>query len=189
MKKITLAAAAAALFAMPAAANARAYVEVDGGLDSASIGGEASQGFAYGVAAGYDIELGNSMFAGIEATASDSTTKKCYGSMATIGYRYCVNSGRDLAAVVRLGTSVGEKTKLYVLGGYTNGRVRESEEMDTGNGIVGYKDGTNLDGFRLGAGLEQELGHNLFGKVEYRYSNYQYGVSRHQVVAGVGIKF
>ena len=48
---------------------------------------------------------------------------------------------------------------------------------------------------RLGAGLEQKLGTNTFVKAEYRYSNYKeiedfdIDADRHQVVAGVGIRF
>ena len=61
--------------------------------------------------------------------------------------------------------------------------------------------------WRVGAGVEQKFGTNLFGKVEYRYSNYKEGeidfeaedipdsdrfdidTDRHQVVASVGMRF
>src|SRR3546814_18059784 len=63
----------------------------------------------------------------------------------------------------------------------------------------------NLDGYRLGAGVEQKVGSNAYAKVEYRYSNYgdarlefanggntdnfSVDTDRHQVVAGVGWRF
>jgi outer membrane immunogenic protein len=47
----------------------------------------------------------------------------------------------------------------------------------------------NADGIRAGAGLEYALGQNLFVKAEYRYSNYEAGVERNQVVGGFGFRF
>ncbi len=62
-----------------------------------------------------------------------------------------------------------------------------------------------LDGWRIGAGLQQSIGTNTYAKLEYRYSNYekadyrfvdggsteQFDVDtdRHQIVAGVGVRF
>ena len=42
---------------------------------------------------------------------------------------------------------------------------------------------------RVGAGVEQQLGTNLYAKAEYRYSNYEAGIERHQVLGGVGFRF
>ena len=41
----------------------------------------------------------------------------------------------------------------------------------------------------MAVGLEQGLGSNVYAKVEYRYTNYQDGLSRNQVVGGIGIRF
>ena len=46
-----------------------------------------------------------------------------------------------------------------------------------------------VDGVRVGAGVEHQLTSRAFVKAEYRYSNYEQGVSRNQVVAGVGLRF
>lgn len=186
MKKITLAAAAVALFAVPAAANAQAYVQVTGGYDAVSYGnGFNSNGFDYGAAAGYELPISNGMFAGVEATATGSTAKECAGNLALYGVKACITAGRDLAAVVRLGTQVGAKSKLYVLAGYTNGRFTGTYKEP---GVTEKVSG-NADGLRLGAGFEQDFSHNMFGKIEYRYSNYEKGLSRNQALAAVGIKF
>lgn len=185
MKKIAIVGAAAALFAIPAAANAQAFVQVETGLDAISSGGESKSGVDYGISAGYDMPLSGGMFVGIQGTVADSTAKDCASDVLVVGDRACLKTGRDLAAVVRLGTSVGDTNKLYLLGGYTNARL-----------VATYTDGTNSakasdtgDGFRLGAGAEHDFGHNLFGKVEYRYSNYKGDFSRHNVLAGLGMKF
>jgi len=183
MKTITIAAATAALFAIPAAANAQAYVQVTGSYDNASyIEDVNSNGFGYGAAAGYELPISNGMFVGVEATVAGSTGKKCYGDDTA---RLCMKTGRDLAGVVRLGTHVGANSKLYVLGGYTNGRVTATYDSPD----LKMKVSGNGDGLRLGAGFEQDLGHNMFGKIEYRYSNYKGSFSRNQAVAGFGIKF
>ncbi len=47
----------------------------------------------------------------------------------------------------------------------------------------------NLDGLRLGAGVQQGFGRNAYGKIEYRYSNYEAGIERHNVLVGVGLTF
>lgn len=184
MKKITIA-AAAALFIVPTVANAQAYVQAQTGLDSVSINGGSSEGLTYGVAAGYDVQARDALFFGIQASVSDSTTKECASDLIVLGDKLCVRSGRDLAVVARAGTNVGETTKLYVLGGYTNARLR----VTYNDGSTKLSEGANYDGFRLGAGFEHDFGGNLFGKVEYNYSNYEQGISRHYALAGLGVKF
>lgn len=182
MKKLAMAGIAAALFAVPAAAQAQAFVQVETGLDSISVEGESDQGLAYGVTAGYDMPLSGGMFVGVQGTWGDSTTKECVSAGTE---RACVRTGRDLAAVVRLGTQVGERSKLYVLGGYTNARLR----LTYTDGTDRFSEGANGDGFRLGAGAQYDLGTNLFVKAEYRYSNYESDFSRHNALVALGAKF
>lgn len=185
MRKFALLGAAAALFAIPAAANAQAFVQAETGLDSVSVAGESDEGVSYGISAGYDMPLSGGMFVGIQGTIADSTTKDCVSDVFTVGDRTCVKTGRDLAAVVRLGTSVGEKSKLYVLGGYTNARLVATYN----DGVDTFKDGANGDGFRLGAGYQYDLSDSLFVKAEYRYSNYESDFSRHNALIALGAKF
>ncbi len=64
----------------------------------------------------------------------------------------------------------------------------------------------DADGWRVGAGGELALSNNLFAKLEYRYSKYEEAeidfegdlpdsdrfdvdTDRHQIVAGVGLRF
>ena len=139
-------------------------IEAIVGYDHVKISGLGSDGgLAYGVGAGYDFQLGGAV-AGIEAEISDASTKESG-----------LKAGRDLYAGARIGGAVGANTLLYAKAGYTNARV-------SGGGHI------NLDGFRVGAGIEHSLG-QAYLKAEYRYSNYELGVSRHQVVGGVGIRF
>lgn len=182
MKKFAIAAASAALFALPAAANAQAFIQAETGLDSVSVAGESDEGVSYGVTAGYDLPLSNNLFVGIQATAADSTTKECVSFEAE---RACISTGRDLSVAARLGTSVGDKSKLYVLAGYTNARIRATYT----DGESSFSGSDNGDGFRLGAGYQYDLGTNLFVKAEYRYSNYESDFSRHNALIALGAKF
>ena len=179
MKKITLAALAAAAAVLPAAAHAQAYVQVETGLDAVDLNPGKDEGVLYGVSAGHEVPLGNNLFAAVEAGLSDSSTKEC---VRINGERDCIKSGRDISATLRLGTSLSETSKLYALGGYTNARVKATYAGET-------YDAVNLDGFRLGAGYQHNFGQNLFGKIEYRYSNYEQGVERHNGVVAIGMNF
>ena len=184
MKKITLV-AVAAMLAAPAAANAQAYVQVQTGIDSVSVLGESDEGVAYGIAAGYELPVSETMFAGVELSLDDSTTKECASDVLVVGDEACVKAGRDISAVVRLGTKLGETSKLYVLGGYTNARIKLTYD----DGVTSDSLGENGDGFRLGAGYQHDFGGNLFGKIEYRYSNYESDFSRHNGVIALGMRF
>jgi len=187
MKKIIVAAVAAASLATPALALDKLtfHAEAHGGWDRISSGGGKDDGVAYGAALGVDIPLGSKLFAGIEASADDSSVKDCVSNLFFAGDRTCIGSGRDLSAVARFGTQLNDKFKLYVLGGYANGRIKASY---TGAG-TSASFGTNEDGVRLGAGAEVPLGTKLYSKVEYRYTNYESDFSRHQVLVGFGVKF
>lgn len=192
MTKFLAAGIAAAVFAVPATAGAQAFVQLETGFESVSQGGEAEHGLGYGVTAGYDVPLKGGLFIGVQGTVADSTTDAC----TTITPIYarasnevvCSETGRDLSALVRLGARVGAKNKLYVLGGYTNARIRTTYSYD-------YEDSestryaSNGDGLRLGAGFERELTSRFFAKAEYRYSNYEQGVSRHNALVALGAKF
>lgn len=168
MRYALIGAAAALAFAAPAFSQGL-HADVHAGWDRVSAGGLSDSGIGYGIGLGYDMPIGPA-FVGIEGTADDSSAKKCI-----VGG--CVKASRDLGAVIRVGTDVAPGYKLYALGGYANGRVTYAGA------------GTNGDGYRLGAGLQASFASKLYGKVEYRYTNYEQGFSRNQVLAGLGVEF
>ena len=102
MKKLILALAATAAFASPAMAN-EARIEARGGVIWFGAGGGSED--VYGLAAGYDFDLGSSAFAGVEASGD---IVGATGSKVAFGL------------TGRLGAKVGGNTKLYVDGGYTS---------------------------------------------------------------------
>ena len=165
------AAAAAAFVATPAFAQDAApafnggHIEAIVGFDSIHGGGDNESGIAFGIAGGYDIRKNNMVF-GVELEAADST-------ISDSG----VSASRDLYAGARIGTVIGDRGLLYAKAGYTKARASFA-----GTGV-------NFDGYRLGAGVEWMVGTNVSIRAEYRFSDYEDGLSRHQGVLGLGYRF
>ncbi|MBV9840277.1 MAG: porin family protein [Sphingomonadaceae bacterium] len=142
-------------------------------------------GVAYGVGAGYDVQMGPAVV-GIEGEADGSSTKQCVGSFTAADPRICAKAGRDLYVGGRVGTVLAPGTLLYAKAGYTNARVRLTGDDGTGTTTLDHRD---LDGVRVGAGIEHALFSRAYVKAEYRYSNYQDHFSRNQVLGGFGVRF
>ena len=146
-----------------------------------------SNDFMYGIAGGYDVAMGNGVRVGIDGEVSDSNNKSCYGAATAADPRVCAKAARDLYIGGRIGKVVaGGRGLLYASAGYTNARMKLTENDGDGQYTL---DHTNLDGVRLGVGGEYGLTRNTFVKAEYRYSNYEQGFSRNQLVGGFGVRF
>jgi outer membrane immunogenic protein len=196
MRKSLLAAVLAGttfIAATPAAAQEAAPftgVRVEGivGYDAADVEGENSDGVLYGAQVGYDFQIGGVVL-GIEGEASDSTVDECVSNVDLIGDRLCVDARRDLYAGGRIGAAVSPSVLVYGKAGYTNARVSLDYEDGTAGTAADFSEGENLDGVRVGAGIQLAIGSNSYVKTEYRYSNYEQNIERHQVVAGFGFRF
>jgi outer membrane immunogenic protein len=162
---------------------------------------QTADGLVYGGDIGYDVQRGNLVF-GIEGEVTGSTSKVKNNPIDPNDFGYGrVKAGRDLYAGVRVGALLTPTTLLYAKGGYTNGRL----DLTRNNTTVTTERHYNLDGYRVGAGVEQSMGGRAYIKAEYRYSNYgdarlEYAngantdnfsvdTDRHQVVVGAGIRF
>lgn len=147
------------------------------------------EGLVYGLGAGYDYQTGRFVI-GVEGEISDSTDKDCLatGTFAP-GDRFCNFTGRNIYAGGRIGFAVAPRTLLYGKVGYTNQRVTVDYTAGTPATIASFRTSANLDGIRLGAGLEQKIGRNAYVKSEYRFSDYENGDSRHDGVIGIGFRF
>lgn len=184
-------AAVAAIAAAAAPASAEGFrAEIHGGWDHARADdtgpNDSDSGIVYGIGAGYDFAIAPKVELGIDLSADLSTMEECETSVLVANDKACLDAGRDLAAAVRLGYKVSDRGTIYALAGYTNARFRFDYTTPAG---VTTRDGRNLDGFRLGAGYQHGFGEKAYGKVEYRYSNYENDISRHQVLLGVGLNF
>ncbi|MDT9599451.1 outer membrane protein [Sphingosinicella rhizophila] len=193
MRKYVIAAllaasAAAPAFAQDAATFTGPRIEGIVGYDTTDVEDEGADGAVYGVAVGYDVQMGGAVL-GIEAEATDSSISECVSGVVTPASELCAKLGRDLYVGGRIGAVVGSRALLYAKAGYTNGRVSLDYEDGTPGTALDSTLSENLDGVRAGAGIEYALGTNMFVKAEYRYSNYEEGFDKHQGVAGFGFRF
>ena len=160
--------------------------------DGANSGTEASDGVVYGGQVGYDFQVGSAVL-GIEGEATGSTNKDTTNGIVAVGDQFRVSAGRDLYVGGRVGFVVGERALIYAKGGYTNARINTRYSLGTAT----TEDHADAEGWRAGAGVEFSLSNNLYAKAEYRYSNYSnidgtnadIDLDRHQVVAGLGVRF
>jgi outer membrane immunogenic protein len=155
------------------------------GWDRVQAQGEKDNAIGYGAAVGYDMQMGGAVV-GVEAEYSDSDNRNCVGSATVADPRLCVKTSRDLYAGGRVGTVIGGSTLLYAKAGYTNAEAKLTSD-DGADQIT--LDKSNLDGVRVGAGVEHAVGPRSYVKAEYRYSNYEAGVQRHQAMGGFGFRF
>ena len=205
MRKILLAtvASATALTTLPAAAQeiapfTGARVEALVGYDNLQDGGDGSSegrdGVTYGAAVGYDFQAGG-LVLGVEGEATDSSVRTRSYNNFTAGDALRIDAGRDLYVGGRVGYAISPLAMIYAKGGYTNARVKSRYSTTSGNVTTSVTDKSDLDGFRVGAGLEYNISPSAFVKGEYRYSHYgnldgvDIDLDRHQLMAGVGFRF
>lgn len=221
MKKTTALLVAGSLFAFATPAMAQDAdgdfsgfrAQAVGGYDSLEAGSsvdddgndnndQSMEGITYGVAAGYDFDLGGAVV-GVEAELSDSTAKTEFedGDFEGFGFGR-VDAGRDLYLGARIGAKVAPDALLYAKGGYTNAKLN----VLSNDGTTELREDFDLDGWRAGAGVEYSINPSTFLNVEYRYSKYNEAevdfdgaladsdrfdidLDRHQIMAGLGVRF
>lgn len=171
-------------------------LNVKAGTDSASVR-EGKSGVTYGGEAGYDLVVNTGTMLGIYGGIEGSSVEQCIPSDGT---RSCISPGRNLTVGVRGGYLLNPTTALYIKGGYSNGQIR-IDYSDPQFSDDDFRLSDNLSGFHVGAGVQAGFGRNFYGKLEYVYTDYNgYEVSdgsdkasldfsRHQVVAGLGVRF
>jgi len=170
-------------------------------IDNADDVDQSIDDVAYGAAIGYDFAAGG-LVVGVEGEYLESEAKTEFDTTGFEGFGIGnIETGRDLYVGARVGVLATPSTLVYVKGGYTNAQynvLATDNETDIGTDF-------DLDGWRVGAGVEQSFGGNFYAKAEYRYSNYGEGeveapsgnesdrfdvdVDRHQVLVGVGYRF
>lgn len=159
---------------------------------------ESTNGILYGIGVGYDFPVGESWILGVEANFDLADNDRCeevFGDDAA-----CFKVKRDLSVGARLGAVMSKSTMFYVGAAYVNGKAKISytDDLDPTNDFS-FSD--TRGGWRLSTGLEVALTSKAYAKVEYRYSHYSrykasagteslsLGFDRHQVLAGVGMRF
>jgi outer membrane immunogenic protein len=137
-----------------------------------------ADGILFGIGAGYDFAVSDAASVGIDLEASESTADLEAGDVDDTR----ISVGRDLYVGGRATFAVSSAANLYVKAGYTNARLKISDDN-------GFSASENGDGFRGGFGAQFMIGSNAYIGAEYRYSNYEADVSRHQVAGTLGFRF
>jgi outer membrane immunogenic protein len=144
-------------------------------------------GFMYGAEVGYDLPVSETIRLGVLASIGGTTVSidpeaqnLLYSTNANVGFNW------NLAA--RAGFKVGDSTMLYGSVGYASTNIKYYVN-NLVTPALSFEDSRTYGGFLFAGGVEQALGESFYGRLEYRYSNYQSGVSRNQIVAGFGMRF
>ncbi|WP_408590231.1 outer membrane protein [Novosphingobium sp.] len=170
-------------------------------IDSTAAYKPSSDGVVFGGGIGYDFALTRRVTLGGEAELTGSSAKSTIDATDTFNLTR-LRAGRDWYIGTRIGYAVSPSTLLYAKAGYTNARFN----LTGANSTQVLTDRRDLDGYRLGAGVEQKITGLTFTKLEYRYSHYSNATSnydgytpdastfglnsnRHQIVASVGVRF
>lgn len=139
-------------------------------------------GIVYGIGLGYDFAVQPNLSVGVDAEYTDSTSDFDYSEGTE---SLDVSIGRDLYVGGRVTTAISDSFNLYGKVGYTNARVKARYS----NGTDSFSETDNGDGIRAGVGGQFALAGNSYLGLEYRYSNYEADVERHQVAASLGFRF
>ena len=176
-------------------------------------------GFILGAGAGYDVQMDRLVFGG-EVEFTESTLDREYDEQGTrpprpaqpiatpISATYNIEGGGDIYLGARAGYVVSPTFLLYGKIGYSWHKLAIEGSGNDNGAAFSIDEQIDLGGLRLGAGGEMKFGENLYGKLEYRYSNYNEGdfdvngananleplfsgidVVRHSVVVGAGLRF
>lgn len=164
---------------------------------------------SFGVELGYDLQMGSSFVLGGYAVAELSNTEMC--AELVEDDLACTELERTFALGLRAGLPVGETSLIYLKGGYSNGKFATSYDADiTDNddddAVASEEFSGSTNGYHLGGGVELGLTESLYAKLEYVYTDYgrrshvledmdddtpglTLASDRHQVIAGVGLRF
>ncbi|QSB43492.1 porin family protein [Altererythrobacter sp. FM1] len=159
---------------------------------------EDTTGAVFGFGIGYDARIGQGTYVGIEGGYEWSDNERCeavYG-----GDSACFSLKRNYFVGVRGGGRLSSAALAYGGIAYVNGKG-EVSYSDPAAPADNFAFSDNRGGYRVSVGVEQRLGKNVYGKLEYRYTDYAdytytsgtetatLSFDRNQVIAGVGVRF
>ena len=145
-----------------------------------------TEGFVGGGFAGYNFDTGNGFIIGVEGDIGYSGVKE-----SDFGVE--VESGLEGSLRARLGYTVTPDVLLYATAGGAAKRMSVSEG--------GIEDSNTATGWTAGVGTDIKLTNQVFGRVEYRYTDYgsdtyvtgsgasEFDARDHRVLFGVGVHF
>ncbi len=124
-------------------------------------------GIAYGGLLGVQVPIAENVVSGLEGEITDTDIKTTTSPVFLTNDTLSATAKRDLYVGGRMGYHVAPSTLIYIKGGYSNLRIK----ADYSDGITPVSAADNLDGYRIGGGIEVRFG-ALRVLAEYRYSDY-----------------
>jgi outer membrane immunogenic protein len=145
------------------------------------------QGWLGSIEAGYDYQLGSMVFgAGVDFDFQSKTVASVtftgqdnQSPPNSSSQQVDVDFGDGFAVYGRIGALISKSTLVYGLAGYANQQAKLSSSLQAGNtdepvfsAQSVYNIRSSMDGWTVGAGLEQLLGRGFSIKTEYRYADF-----------------
>lgn len=161
------------------------HIEVRGGYDHFTSDFDDSADAAYGIGIGYDVPLDHFIIgigAGVDFSGNDVVEVKDFRSARH--YEFEVAPKRDIEVTARIGMKVWN-TLAYVRAGYSNARFT----LDHPESTAPFAGSRNFDGLRAGGGLEWQVSGHLHSMAEYRFTDYELNLKRHQVIWALAYRF
>lgn len=169
--------------------------DVSNGAGSVGISTDGWMGGAFG---GFQQQNGSFVY-GAEADINYSRVKGSVGDpLGVTGSSIESRTSVDGSIRGRAGVTVTEDILLYG----TAGLAAERQRVTASDGIDSVRDTQTLLGYTVGAGVDARLTEQVFGRLEYRYTDYgsrtydfggigsaDVGSSNHRVSVGLGVKF
>ena len=165
--------------------------------DSASLEDSKTGGLGFGVEAGVDANISQTILAGAYAGIDLSDIDECEELFGDD--ELCVDGGHNLTLGVRGGLRVGDGGVIYVKGGLSRAKIKATYTDDTDFEL--FSGSEKAKGWHIGAGFELNVSGGVYLKGEYVHTRYgdiledeladtdSIDPSRHQIMAGVGFKF
>jgi outer membrane immunogenic protein len=156
------------------------FLEAEGRNDKGGVVG--------GAGVGFDFPFGTALSVGADAEITFATTDIVIPDNTDAGNEIegRLETKRDLYVGGRITANINETFAVYGKVGYTNLRVEldATDDEDFDFDVAG-----NLDGVRAGLGVQIRGDDRAYYGFEYRYSNYEADVDRHQGMVVVGYRF
>lgn len=145
-------------------------------------GRDAVRGVFGGGAVGYDFPFGSALSVGADAELTFATTDIDVDDLGEI------KADRDIYVGGRITGNISDSLALYGKVGYTNLNVSLNLEDDEDD-VEDFDLDGNLDGVRAAVGVQFRTQERSYYGFEYRYSNYEADVIRHQGTLVIGYRF
>lgn len=141
-----------------------------------------ADGWLYGAYAGYGQTFGK-IYLGGEAEIGSADLS---GSGTVAGLRSKLDANESWGLSARAGYLVNNDVLLYGRAGWQ----RSNYDVTVGTGTSKIKVGDNVDGYRLGTGVEYAVTDNVLARLEYNYTNYDdTNFKQNQIRVGVAYRF